>query len=164
MPRYKGFSKQGVWVEHFPWSCHHLEYGTLPQQRVHILPSYTRAIIAETFKTFIKSFDLHQTKGHISSVECKKVVSAFSSFCRKDNYVLRFPFYFIVFRHLISPMYKQIFWVETYTIAQNVSFHLNFQYVWKTQFPSKCHLRPSCIHMTIYYSTLSSDLPLFRIR
>ena len=34
---------------------------------------------------------------HYSSVECKKVVSAFLSFCGKSNFVLRFSLYFIVF-------------------------------------------------------------------
>ena len=34
---------------------------------------------------------------HISSVERKKVVCAFSPFSRKSNFVLRFPLCFIVF-------------------------------------------------------------------
>ena len=37
----------------------------------------------------------------ISSVECKKVVSAFLSFCGKSNFVVRFPLYFIVFWQLV---------------------------------------------------------------
>ena len=34
---------------------------------------------------------------YILSVECKKVVSAFLSFCGKSNFVFRFPMYFIIF-------------------------------------------------------------------
>ena len=59
-----------------------------------------------------------------SSVECKKVVSAFSSFCRKGNFVLRFPLYFLVFWHLISSIKEWIIWVETCFMAQNMSFYM----------------------------------------
>ena len=40
--------------------------------------------------------------GNISSLECKKVVSAILSFCEKSIFVLRFPLYFIVFWHIVS--------------------------------------------------------------
>ena len=96
-------------------------------------------------------FLLNKCLKNISSGECKKVVSAFSSFCRKSNFVLRFPLYFIVFWHLISSINVQILWVRACTIAQNVSLYLNFQYLWKTQFHPNCHLRPFCIHMTIWF-------------
>ena len=39
----------------------------------------------------------HVCWGHMSSVECNKVVSAFLLFCGKSNFLLRFPLYFIVF-------------------------------------------------------------------
>ena len=49
----------------------------------------------------------------------------------------------------------QILWAETYTLVQNMHFYLNIQYVRKTQLHPICHLRPSCIHMTIYGLNLS---------
>ena len=65
----------------------------------------------------------------MSSVECKKVVSAFSSICTKSNCVLRFLLYFIVFWHLIFSIKIQILWVETCIMAQNVAFYLCFYHL-----------------------------------
>ena len=96
---------------------------------------------------------------YISSVECKKVVSDFLSFCRKGNFVFRFPLYFIVFWRLICSIKMSILWVETCIIAKNVSFYLHFWYLQETQFYQKCHLRPSCIHMTIY-KLLTAEGPI----
>ena len=65
---------------------------------------------------------------HIPSAECNKVVSVFSSFCGKSNFVLKFPLYFIVFWHLISSIKMWLLWVDqTCIMAQNVSFYLYFQ-------------------------------------
>ena len=42
-------------------------------------------------------------------------------------------------------------------MTQNVSFYMYFLYLQQIRFHPKCHLRPSCIHMT----TWGPDSPLF---
>ena len=44
-----------------------------------------------------------------------------------------------------------ILWVETCTMIQNASFYMYFLNPQNTWFRPKCHLKPSCIHMTKYF-------------
>ena len=76
-----------------------------------IKPKYSRVIKMEKKSTHVLASN-HDASWNMckwfipskyySSVECNKVVSTFSPFCRKNNFVLRFPLYFIVFWHLTS--------------------------------------------------------------
>ena len=78
----------------------------------------------------------------ISSAQCKSVVSAFWSFCRRSHFMLKIPLFFLVFWHLIFTLKLSLVWVGTWCKAWIVCFCMYFQYLHKTQFHPKCHLRP----------------------
>ena len=55
--------------------------------------------------------------------KCIFVILQEKQFCAQISFV------FYCFWHLISSIIMQILWAETYTIAQNVPFYFNIQYV-----------------------------------
>ena len=96
--------------------------------------------------------------GFISSAQCKSVVSAFWSFCRRSHFMLKIPLFFLVFWHLIFALKLSLVWVGTWCKAWIVCFCMYFQYLYKTQFHPKCHLRHSCIEPTIWYPPLTNEV------
>ena len=70
----------------------------------------------------------------ISSVECKNVVNAFLLFCRISNSVPRFCFYSYCFLTSYFFHRNEILCVETWIMAQNVSFTCTFNAYTKLNF------------------------------
>ena len=75
--------------------------------------------------------------------------------------MLKIPLFFHVFWHLILALKLSLVWVGTWCKAWIVCFCMYFQYLYKTQFHPKCHLRHSCIEPTIY-SLVTEPFSRFR--
>ena len=53
----------------------------------------------------------------LSSAQCKSVVSAFWSFCRRSHFMLKIPLFFLVFWRLIFVLKLSLVWVGTWCKA-----------------------------------------------
>ena len=95
---------------------------------------------------------------HKLSVEYKKVVSAFSSACRKNRFCAQNPFVFycLLAAYFVHENVNTLNWDPHY-ISKYVTFPVLSIFVIKHR---ECHLQPLCIHTTKYNSQHLTRLSL----
>ena len=78
------------------WYVNGLILPNLSQNWIKFIPGFLTSLYLNKLMVYLSHNQCYDYCEY-ESVECNKVVSAFSRFCRKGNSVLRIPLYFIVF-------------------------------------------------------------------